>query len=131
MKIAGYRMQARIGGMDGIFVAHHNTKEMFGFQYVPLEDMDECTSGSYEAAERTFKLGVAIMEEALQTVMEHVTVEVSAGRTCSASADGSGGHLTGQIHFDFRHCCRPISYEHFPWSSRKRSANVHLPTWLD
>lgn len=69
-------MQARIGGMDGIFVAHHNTKEMFGFQYVPLEDMDECTSGSHEAAERKFKLGVAIMEEALQTVMEHVTVEV-------------------------------------------------------
>lgn len=87
VKAAVYRMQARIGGMDGIFVAHHNTKEMFGFQYVPLEDMDECTSGSYEAAERTFKLGVAIMEEALQTVMEHVTVEVSAGETCSASAD--------------------------------------------
>lgn len=28
--------QARIGDMDGIFVAYHNTARVFGFQYLPL-----------------------------------------------------------------------------------------------
>jgi hypothetical protein len=29
-------MQVRIGDMDGIFLAYHNTARMFGFQYLPL-----------------------------------------------------------------------------------------------
>jgi hypothetical protein len=29
-------MQARIGGMDGIFVAYHNCRRLFGFQYLPM-----------------------------------------------------------------------------------------------
>lgn len=36
-----YSLQARIGRMDGIFLAYHNIKQMFGFQYVPLEEMDK------------------------------------------------------------------------------------------
>lgn len=31
-----YSMQVRIGMMDGIFLAYHNTKRLFGFQYIPL-----------------------------------------------------------------------------------------------
>jgi len=31
-----YSMQVRIGKMDGIFVAYHNTARLFGFQYLPL-----------------------------------------------------------------------------------------------
>ena len=26
--------------MDGIFVSYHNTARIFGFQYIPLEEMD-------------------------------------------------------------------------------------------
>lgn len=36
-----YSLQARIGHMDGIFIAYHNIVNMFGFQYLPLEQMDE------------------------------------------------------------------------------------------
>lgn len=36
-----YSLQARIGNMDGIFVAYHNIVKMFGFEYLPLEKMDE------------------------------------------------------------------------------------------
>jgi hypothetical protein len=36
-----YGLQARIGDMDGIFVAYHNTVRMFGFEYFPLEKIDE------------------------------------------------------------------------------------------
>lgn len=36
-----YGLQARIGDMDGIFVAYHNTVRMFGFEYLPLSKIDE------------------------------------------------------------------------------------------
>ncbi|KAH3675744.1 hypothetical protein WICMUC_002536 [Wickerhamomyces mucosus] len=36
-----YGLQARIGNMDGIFLAFHNISQMFGFQYLPLEKIDE------------------------------------------------------------------------------------------
>ncbi|KAL3241206.1 Pet127p [Nakaseomyces bracarensis] len=35
-----YSLQARIGKMDGIFVAYHNISNIFGFQYLPLEEID-------------------------------------------------------------------------------------------
>lgn len=41
-----YSLQVRIGKMDGIFVAYHNTERIFGFQYVSLEEMDENVHGS-------------------------------------------------------------------------------------
>lgn len=35
-----YSLQARIGNMDGIFVCYHNIQDIFGFQYLPLQDID-------------------------------------------------------------------------------------------
>lgn len=35
-----YGFQARIGQMDGIFVAYHNVNSIFGFQYLPLLEID-------------------------------------------------------------------------------------------
>jgi len=40
-----YNLQVRIGCMGGIFVAYHNTKEMFGFEYLSKEDLDQCLFG--------------------------------------------------------------------------------------
>ncbi|KAJ3515386.1 hypothetical protein NLJ89_g1789 [Agrocybe chaxingu] len=36
-----YGFQARIGNMDGVMVTYHNTERIFGFQYIPLDEMDE------------------------------------------------------------------------------------------
>lgn len=36
-----YGFQARIGQMDGILVAYHNVRSFFGFQYIPLLDIDQ------------------------------------------------------------------------------------------
>lgn len=36
-----YAFQARIGQMDGIFVAYHNVSTFFGFQYLPLNELDQ------------------------------------------------------------------------------------------
>lgn len=35
-----YSLQAKIGKMDGIFVAYHNISRMFGFQYLPLDEIE-------------------------------------------------------------------------------------------
>ncbi|KAL6449456.1 hypothetical protein SBY92_004369 [Candida maltosa Xu316] len=36
-----FLFQARIGQMDGIFIAYHNINSIFGFQYLPLEELDK------------------------------------------------------------------------------------------
>lgn len=41
-----YSLQVRMGRMDGIFVAYHNTQRIFGFQYIPLEEMDHSIHGT-------------------------------------------------------------------------------------
>lgn len=44
-----YSLQARIGKMDGIFVAYHNISRMFGFQYLPLDEIDYILHSSHDA----------------------------------------------------------------------------------
>lgn len=36
-----YGLQARIGNMDGIFILFHNIAKTFGFQYLPLNEIDK------------------------------------------------------------------------------------------
>ncbi|KAM5533466.1 hypothetical protein V8D89_012904 [Ganoderma adspersum] len=57
-----YSFQVRIGNMDGIFVAYHNTARIFGFQYVSLDEMDLCLFGSAGAGKPVFERCVWIME---------------------------------------------------------------------
>ncbi|WVQ82650.1 hypothetical protein IAT38_004782 [Cryptococcus sp. DSM 104549] len=60
-----YSFQVRIGGMDGIFLAYHNTKRVFGFQYVPLSDIDKQIFGSSLMADQAFKISVTLLEDIL------------------------------------------------------------------
>lgn len=41
-----YSLQARMGRMDGIFVCFHNIARIFGFQYIPLSEMDLALHGT-------------------------------------------------------------------------------------
>ncbi|KAG6080836.1 hypothetical protein E4U31_002673 [Claviceps sp. LM219 group G6] len=41
-----YSLQVRMGRMDGIFVAYHNTQRIFGFQYISLAEMDQAIHGT-------------------------------------------------------------------------------------
>nr|CDI56386.1 related to PET127-component of mitochondrial translation system [Melanopsichium pennsylvanicum 4] len=61
-----YNFQARIGHMDGIFVAYHTTKTIFGFQYISVEEMNERLFGGEEMAEQAFKLSLGMMEAVLE-----------------------------------------------------------------
>ncbi|KAJ8519016.1 hypothetical protein ONZ45_g3987 [Pleurotus djamor] len=57
-----YSFQARIGNMDGVIVAYHNTARLFGFQYIPLEEMDERLYGEAEAGPRVFRKCLSLLE---------------------------------------------------------------------
>ncbi|CAE7526344.1 pet127 [Symbiodinium natans] len=69
-----YGLQAKIGRMDGVIVAYHNTAEIFGFQYIPLADMERCIYGGQEAANIAFDLSVKV----LQMLLDFLTKDRSA-----------------------------------------------------
>ncbi|KAK4866723.1 hypothetical protein LT330_008276 [Penicillium expansum] len=62
-----YSLQVRVGRMDGIFVAYHNIERIFGFQYIPLEEMDQALHGSPNTAlgDREFELSLGLWEKIL------------------------------------------------------------------
>ncbi|KAA1469832.1 Pet127-domain-containing protein [Dentipellis sp. KUC8613] len=60
-----YSFQARIGNMDGVFVAYHSTNRIFGFQYIPLDEMDECLFGAAGRGDRVFEKCVPLLEAIL------------------------------------------------------------------
>ncbi|KAK0244416.1 mitochondrial protein Pet127-domain-containing protein [Armillaria nabsnona] len=65
-----YSFQARIGNMDGVFVAYHNTERMFGFQYVSLAEMDSCLFGQTEGVgDRVFDKCVSLLEAISEEVV--------------------------------------------------------------
>ncbi|KAI7087714.1 Pet127-domain-containing protein [Hortaea werneckii] len=63
-----YMLQARMGRMDGIFVAYHNIERIFGFQYLPISEMDRALHGQVERClgDQEFKASVRMMDEVLQ-----------------------------------------------------------------
>lgn len=65
-----YSMQARLGNMQGIFVAYHNTRKMFGFEFVSLKEMEEGLFGNQEFAEIMFSLSMKIANTLLSRVVE-------------------------------------------------------------
>lgn len=62
-----YSLQVRMGRMDGIFVAFHNTQRIFGFQYIPLTEMDYALHGSRDTnlGNKEFKLSLHLLNKIL------------------------------------------------------------------
>ncbi|KAL8718531.1 MAG: hypothetical protein Q9225_004342 [Loekoesia sp. 1 TL-2023] len=62
-----YSLQVRMGRMDGIFVAFHNTDRIFGFQYVSLPEMDSTLHGQWDTnlGDQEFKLSVTLLNDVL------------------------------------------------------------------
>ncbi|GAA5927239.1 Pet127p [Sporobolomyces koalae] len=65
-----YQFQARIGCMDGIFVAYHSTARFYGFQYLPISEMDEALFDTTETGQQVFKLSVGMLEKLLREATE-------------------------------------------------------------
>ena len=62
-----YSLQVRMGRMDGVFVAYHNTQRIFGFQYISLQEMDKALHGQQNRAlgDREFSLSLELLEKVL------------------------------------------------------------------
>ncbi len=62
-----YSLQVRMGRMDGIFVAFHNIERIFGFQYLPLPDLDAVLHGQHDTSlgNDEFRLSLALLDELL------------------------------------------------------------------
>lgn len=67
-----YSLQVRMGRMDGIFVAFHNTERIFGFQYITLEEMDASMHQDWNSGigDREFKLSLQLLNEVLNKATE-------------------------------------------------------------
>jgi Mitochondrial protein Pet127 len=73
-----YSLQVRLGRMDGIFVAYHNTAKMFGFQYMPLEDMDLALHGQRDRSlgDQELALSMALLEEIFERATKRFPKQV-------------------------------------------------------
>lgn len=58
--------------MDGIFVAYHNTARLFGFQYVPVTEMEDRLygTGHTDRGHRIFEKCVGMMESIMERITE-------------------------------------------------------------
>ncbi|KAK7409705.1 hypothetical protein QQX98_008086 [Neonectria punicea] len=67
-----YSLQVRMGRMDGIFVAYHNTERIFGFQYISLAEMDEALHGTSDTTvgHMEFKASLSLLNELLNKATE-------------------------------------------------------------
>lgn len=62
-----YMLQVRMGRMDGIFLAYHNVERIFGFQYVPLHEMDRALHGQTDPClgNQEFKASLEMLNKVL------------------------------------------------------------------
>ncbi|CAO3618386.1 unnamed protein product [Mucor fragilis] len=65
-----YSFQVRIGHMDGIMVAYHNTSKIFGFQYISREEMDSRLFGSTKIGDQVFRNVLVMFESILDKATE-------------------------------------------------------------
>ncbi|KAJ9626641.1 hypothetical protein H2204_010030 [Knufia peltigerae] len=67
-----YSLQVRMGRMDGIFVAYHNTERLFGFQYIPLSEMDLALHGQSDPTlgDREFRYSIKLLTEVFNAATE-------------------------------------------------------------
>ncbi|KAG9817845.1 Pet127-domain-containing protein, partial [Aureobasidium melanogenum] len=67
-----YSLQARMGHMDGIFVAYHNVKRIFGFQYISLNELDRALHGTPDLTlgNREFNLSISLLNEIFNKATE-------------------------------------------------------------
>lgn len=63
-----YMLQARMGRMDGIFLAYHNVQRMFGFQYMPIAEIDRAIHGQIDRClgDQEFKLSLDLLNKVLE-----------------------------------------------------------------
>ena len=67
-----YSLQVRMGRMDGIYVAFHNTQRIFGFQFISINEMDLALHGTEDRTlgDREFLLSLHLLNKVLDKAAE-------------------------------------------------------------
>jgi len=65
-----YSFQLKIGRMDGAFLAYHNTKELFGFEYIKSTEIMNRVFGSDLYADVCFMVCSRLLTELLNRILE-------------------------------------------------------------
>lgn len=68
-----YMLQARMGRMDGIFLTYHNVERIFGFQYLPIPEIDNAMHGQTDRClgDQEFKMSLHLLNK----VMDQATAK--------------------------------------------------------
>lgn len=76
-----YSLQVRMGRMDGIFVAYHNTQRIFGFQYISLAEMDAALHGQWDTTlgDQQFKVSLDLLNKVLDRATKKYPEQVCFG----------------------------------------------------
>lgn len=65
-----YAFQLKIGRMDGAFMAYHNTKEIFGFEYIKTNEIMQRVFGSEIYADVCFMISSKLLTELLNNILK-------------------------------------------------------------
>eukprot|EP01080_Neovahlkampfia_damariscottae_P001653 gene1653-12778_t len=64
-----YSLQAKMGNMDGIFLAYHNTKNILGFEYLSCEIIDYYVFGNSIISEKCFEMSLSLLQNAFDELI--------------------------------------------------------------
>ena len=105
-----YSLQVRMGRMDGIFVAFHNTDRIFGFQYVSLAEMDATLHGQWDTnlGDQEFKFSIALLNEVLNKASRKYPNTVIPPVSCIYIPANAPQSL--RLHFETRKAQTPFMY---------------------
>ena len=84
-----YNFQVRIGDMDGIMIAYHNTAELFGFQYLTRAEMDEILYGNTATGDAVFKVVLKLYDHVLESIVNLYRNDEALKLTFSLNKDAS------------------------------------------
>ena len=63
-----YFFQLKIGRMDGAFIAYHNTREIFGYEYLKVDEIEKRLFSSPEFSDMILKICVYLLQDILDEV---------------------------------------------------------------
>ncbi|EGC31379.1 hypothetical protein DICPUDRAFT_156776 [Dictyostelium purpureum] len=67
-----YALQAKLGHMAGIFICYHNTRKIFGSEYIDLKELEKSIFWTNHMADVNFNL----TNQLLQNVLDHITKDL-------------------------------------------------------
>lgn len=67
-----YAYQIKIGSMDGAFIAYHNTRKIFGYEYVRQQEIMRRIFGSELNSDVAFFVGSKMLTTILNYVVENI-----------------------------------------------------------